>query len=512
MAGTTLGKRSRSEVELPSTPTKRRVIAQRPLTPRTTPTKSTGVCTPRSGTKSRVTPYSPTRSALRRSAEAGVVGRDIECSRLRDFVESDTEHLLYICGPPGTGKSATTAQFLATDPSVGRTKRRIVQVNCVALGRPEQVASTILRQLDAPGSTLRDLKSYLAACEPTVLVLDEIDYLLSGCSEVLYAVFELHRLAGVKVIGIANALNLTDSLLPHLRAAGVEPSVLSFRPYTPAELTAILRARVPAGVVDAPALVLLGRKVANATGDVRRALDILRSAVELVEQEYRAGAALSPVAGNGELIDRKLHTVTVAHIARVSAVALGGAAHAARATSATIAMPPTPRSDDGKDKSKSNDDEEAPKPARAVTSMSQLIEQTLSIHEKAALCTMISRKAVLSSSSASSSMGASSGRSAGCAVAALYDQYAALCRRDRMLTALPRAEFATVVGGMVDKGVLTRPSGASRHRHTASITARSPANGEKQGGANGLRVILGVAEMDVLKGIGEIGILRRFFD
>ena len=205
--------------------------------------------------------------------------------------------------------------------------------------------------------------------------------------------------------------------------------------------------------------------------------------------------------------------VSVAHVAKVSAIALGGAAHAAGARSSALLTPPPPRSENSG--STPFDTPSTKANAQPITSMAQLIEHTLSLHEKAALCTMISRKAALSTAPSAGRATSASIKSAGCAVSALFNEYLALCKRDKMLTPLPRAEFATMVGGMVDKGVLSRP-GRSRpghlHRNSSSSSSAVAVGVERTTNVFDQRVTLGVAEMDVLRGIGDIGILRRFFD
>lgn len=450
----TLGKRSRdSSSANPTTPTKRRVLQL--LTPEKTPRPShkRGLSTASSvSSNSSSTPYSPAKSVLRRSATAGIVGRVKELECIREFIASE-EALLYVCGPPGTGKSATISQFMTNfhktmSPSDVESIK-VVSVNCVSLPKPEAVYAQILLDLGQQGSTLMHIRDHLEVLdsrgEEVLLVLDEVDYLTSNNSKVMYSLFELGTSDNIKIIGIANALNLTDSVLPHLRKSGIEPSVLRFKPYTPSEITQILSSRVseidlPSGaskIVDKNALDFLGRKVANATGDIRKALDILRKSIEVVESEYRSALSSLPVNTS----EPKLNSVGIKHISKVAAQALGG-----------------------------------------VTGSSVI--QTLSIHEKAILCTIVVRKTTT--------------------ISATFDAYVALCKRDKMLSSLSRSEFGTVVSGMLDNSVLNHPTRAKQ-----GLT-RTPSKRGRE--VNEERIVLGVSEMDVLKGIGEIGILKRFFD
>ena len=82
--------------------------------------------------------------------------------------------------------------------------------------------------------------------------------------------------------GIANALDLTDRILPRLTAhARCKPHLLHFPPYTREEIVAILRGRVGREgggevVVDKAAIEFCARKVSAVHGDLRKALDICR--------------------------------------------------------------------------------------------------------------------------------------------------------------------------------------------------------------------------------------------
>lgn len=82
--------------------------------------------------------------------------------------------------------------------------------------------------------------------------------------------------------GIANALDLTDRILPRLTAhAHCKPRLLHFPPYTREEIASILSARVGKGaggevVVDKAAIEFCARKVSAVHGDLRKALDICR--------------------------------------------------------------------------------------------------------------------------------------------------------------------------------------------------------------------------------------------
>lgn len=80
-----------------------------------------------------------------------------------------------------------------------------------------------------------------------LIMLDEIDQLDSRNQEVLYSIFEWPALAGSKLVlvGIANALDLTDRILPRLQARPTfKPKLLHFPPYSKAEIIKIINQRI----------------------------------------------------------------------------------------------------------------------------------------------------------------------------------------------------------------------------------------------------------------------------
>lgn len=157
----------------------------------------------------------------------------------------------------------------------------------------------------------------------SVTILDEMDQLLTKGQEVLYKLFQWSCMNNSKftLIGIANALDMTDRFLPRLKAKNYEPQLLNFNPYQVSEIREIImdrlfslegledytkedleskssddskaistaktgRPRVPP-LMQKPAIELCARKVAAATGDLRKALDICRQTIEMVELETK---------------------------------------------------------------------------------------------------------------------------------------------------------------------------------------------------------------------------------
>lgn len=127
------------------------------------------------------------------------------------------------------------------------------------------------------------------------MILDEIDQLESRKQSVLYTIFEWPLKFNTKIIliGVANALNLVDRTLPMLQAnCELKPELMHFASYTKEQIIEIFKNRLEeANVADMfpPAtLQMLAGKVAAVSGDVRRALDIGRRVVDLVEKDRKS--------------------------------------------------------------------------------------------------------------------------------------------------------------------------------------------------------------------------------
>lgn len=76
-----------------------------------------------------------------------------------------------------------------------------------------------------------------------LLILDEIDALESRKQTILYSIFEWPAITGSKLvlIGVANALDLTDRMLPRLQAnVKLQPTLMNFAPYSKHQILDII--------------------------------------------------------------------------------------------------------------------------------------------------------------------------------------------------------------------------------------------------------------------------------
>ena len=149
----------------------------------------------------------------------------------------------------------------------------------------------------------RRFESRAPGRRPVVLLLDELDLLVTKKQTVMYNFFNWPTLPHSKliVVAIANTMDLPERFMIGRVASRIGLSRMTFDPYTEQELQTIVMARLEGTDAFADeSIVFCSKKVASVSGDARRALDICRRAAELAEEEARR-------AGNEDVVARIEH-------------------------------------------------------------------------------------------------------------------------------------------------------------------------------------------------------------
>ncbi|XP_063891149.1 polycomb group protein Psc [Helicoverpa armigera] len=215
---------------------------------------------------------------------------------LSEHLEKEESGSLYISGQPGTGKTASLSYILNLPKFKEGYKQ--VYINCTMMKSAASIYSRICKELQLPtsGSTEKAcfsaIEKYLKKKHKmTLLVLDEIDQLDSKRQSVLYTIFEWPAMAASRVVlvGVANALDLTQRALPRLQArCSLRPHTLHFAPYTKQQIinifTNVLANEDKTNVFSPVALQMLAAKISAISGDMRRALDIGRRVIDLAKR------------------------------------------------------------------------------------------------------------------------------------------------------------------------------------------------------------------------------------
>ncbi|KAM0260501.1 hypothetical protein ACHAQJ_002734 [Trichoderma viride] len=465
----------------PSTPRHRDALGSYPSTPRHA-VMSAGKLFKRLTPQSPLTPttiqtvYHQARQLFARGAEPGqLVGREAEREQLTAFLDrvstSSPGGCIYISGPPGTGKSAMITNM--TKMYSERDGVRSAYVNCMSIKSSKDLYHTLLAALGEDGSDLSEAEAISslqkmffskAKSSATYLVtLDEIDHILTLDLESLYRLFEwsLAKSSKLMLLGIANALDLTDRFLPRLKSKNLKPELLPFLPYTAAQVKNIiitrLKSLMPEGkeafvpFIHPAAIELCSRKVSSQTGDLRRAFEICRRALDLVEAETRSKheeearekfLQLTPTKKPlGENINgnstggstRSVFQITTASLKALTAETAPRASisHLNKVTAAAFSNGTTQRL------------------------------KALNLQQKAALCSLVAYENHIRTAAKAPGAPLTPSKSQTMAptVKMLFDKYCKLCLRDSVLHPLSSSEFREVVGSLETLGLVNAVEG-----------------------------------------------------
>ena len=428
------------------------------------------------------TVYHHARQLFSRSSDPGqLIGRDEERAALRGFLERcDSRHpggCLYVSGPPGTGKSAmvneVSQEIVPEHPCL-----RKAYINCMSIKSPSDLFLALVDQFAltedfSECDTLVALQSVFIRKGKTeevfLVVLDEIDHILSMDSESLYHLFEwsLQKSSRLMLVGIANALDLTDRFLPRLKSRNLKPELLPFLPYTAPQIKAVisskLRALLPEGSRDTdplpffhPAAVeLCSRKVSGQTGDLRKAFEICRRAVDLVENETRSkyekdlGQELLQMSPSRKVLADK----------------------PSLAQSPNAPTPQTPQTLNSQPSRSLHEMkiEDAPRvtighlnkvTAAAFGNGTNQRLKALNLQQRAALCALMAmEKRNKASKEAGDLMTPSKPRVTAPTIKTLFETYCILCKRDSLLHPLSSSEFREVMGSLEVLSLVTPVDG-----------------------------------------------------
>ncbi|ESP01899.1 hypothetical protein LOTGIDRAFT_138836, partial [Lottia gigantea] len=277
--------------------------------------------------------YNLVKQSLHTAKPERLVCREKEVGEITEFLEGNLEKKsagsLYISGAPGTGKTAALLHII--DDVKESYPCKICYLNCMMVKDSATVFKKLYQEITGKALTgKRDPTRSMEKCLTTskssiILVLDEIDQLDSKSQEVLYTIFEWPTLPNSKLIliGIANALDLTDRILPRLQAQPkCKPQLLNFAPYSREQIATVIQDRLKkledSGmcVMEASAIQFCARKVSAVAGDMRKALDVCRRSVELVEAEIRGQQILKAKGcdsgGNG--ITKKIGVMQISRV------------------------------------------------------------------------------------------------------------------------------------------------------------------------------------------------------
>jgi origin recognition complex subunit 1 len=306
----------------------------------TLPARAPQVANVASEELSTLTPHARARRLLHVGATPSQLpcrGDEFEeiLSHVEDAVQDGVGGCVYVAGVPGTGKTATVREVvraLTLRADAGLVSPfNFVEINGMKLPDASQAYSLLWAAVGggseraaAPKTALKRLADHFAAGgagrATTVVLMDELDQLVTARQDVVYNFFNWPSMRGSRliVLAVANTMDLPERTLNAKVASRLGMTRIPFEPYRSQQLAEIVQTRLgmlPPGtaaseeqvarakaigcdqVMHRAAIEYASKRIANVSGDARRMLDVCRRGVELVEA--RALTAAPATAADG---------------------------------------------------------------------------------------------------------------------------------------------------------------------------------------------------------------------
>ncbi|SCU97770.1 LAFA_0G13168g1_1 [Lachancea sp. 'fantastica'] len=256
---------------------------------------------------------------------------------LYSAIEAGTGTTVYVAGTPGVGKTLTVREvvkeLLKSVEQNELPNFQYAEVNGLKMIKPTDSYEVLWNKISGErltsGAAMESLEFYFNKVpknkkRPILVLLDELDALVTKSQDVMYNFFNWTTYANAKliVIAVANTMDLPEKQLGNKVSSRIGFTRIMFTGYTHEELKTIINlrlkglngsyfyvdvangsARIVSNEDDNPSLVTSGmrkvklkiapdaveiasRKIASVSGDARRALKACKRAVEIAEHEY----------------------------------------------------------------------------------------------------------------------------------------------------------------------------------------------------------------------------------
>ena len=249
-------------------------------------------------------------------------------------IESESSTTVYIGGTPGVGKTLTVREVIQelqlSAMQAELPKFQYIEVNGLKVVKPTDCYQLLWQKISSEeltwGASMESLDFYFNKVPkdkklPIVVLIDELDTLVTKAQDIMYNFFNWTTYANAKLvmIAIANTMDLPERHLGNKVSSRIGFTRIMFSGYTFDELKAIINLRLkgfndtlfyvdsttgrayqeadldPQGNpnivrvklrMTPDAIEIASRKIASVSGDARRALKVCKRATEIAEEHY----------------------------------------------------------------------------------------------------------------------------------------------------------------------------------------------------------------------------------
>jgi origin recognition complex subunit 1 len=222
---------------------------------------------------------------------------------VKSSIEADSGTVVYVYGPPGTGKTVTIREVVKELHREAKASALpsfdYIEINGLKLLTPQSIYEALWNKISndrkvAAKNLGKELEHYFSSGEakiPLVVLVDELDQLASTNQSILYNIFNWPGYEESKLIVIAasNTMDLPERILTNKTSSRLGLVRFPFPSYEHNDLIKIIKHKLETidheGVrITDDSIEYASRKVANVSGDARKALRIIKRAFEIAQE------------------------------------------------------------------------------------------------------------------------------------------------------------------------------------------------------------------------------------
>jgi len=247
------------------------------------------------------------------SSSAALPCREKEVEQIKDTllscIQGSTPKTIYIAGETGTGKTACVKQVLNELETLEECSDAFatIFINAMKLTQPfkafEILYENVIQNTNSRLKARPKKSQYKSRIENyfknaktvakrkyVIVVIDEMDFFVMNTSNntknihLLYDLVDITRDSNSKlcIIGISNTVSLLDKL--HAKIKSRFDDTITFYPYENDQIRTIIENKILCSYeeyFEKGAIKMIGSIIARKTGDIRRAIDIIKRCIEV---------------------------------------------------------------------------------------------------------------------------------------------------------------------------------------------------------------------------------------